>query len=117
MKNENKILPPDNFNALVMARIKKEEIKAALSPQAVAFAILSGALALLCAVGLNSDYFRLWLSAEGLYDCLGGYTYIIEDIVSRLSDSSLVTSAVSVFVIMTGVYILVSEIYGVRKNG
>ncbi len=117
MKDENNILPPDNFNALVMDRIEKEEIKAALSPQAAVFALVSGAIALLCAVGLNSDYFRLWLKNEGLYAILGRYTYTLEDLASRLFDSSFITPLVSAAVIMAGIYIFVSEIYGVRKNG
>ncbi len=117
MKDENKILPPDNFNALVMDRVEKEEIKAALSPQAAAFALISGALALLCAVGLNSDYFRLWLKNEGLYAILGRYTYMLEGLASKLYDSSFITLCISAAVITAGVYIFVSEIYGVRKNG
>ncbi|MEI3163234.1 MAG: hypothetical protein V8S74_07530 [Lachnospirales bacterium] len=114
---DNKILPPDNFNDLVMNKIKNENISPSFSIYGVVFAVCSGFFAFIMAIDFNAEYFNELFSHLGFYSVLGKYYYAVvdlEDYISNIDFNNLIPA----FIMALGVYIVFYNLlFGVKKNG
>ena len=63
---DNKILPPDNFNDLVMNKIKNENISPSFSIYGVVFAVCGGFFAFVMAIDFN-NLIPAFIMALGVY--------------------------------------------------
>lgn len=114
----NKCLPPDNFEELVMNKIANTDIDKRLSPFAFAFFIFGCISSLIMVLATEKKYINELLNDLGIYGFIGKYYNTalgFEEKFLKYVDYDLILALL--FTVFGIYFVLYSLVFGVRKNG
>ena len=114
----NKCLPPDDFEKLVMNKIENVDIDKKLSPFALAFLIFGCISSLIMALATEKMYITELLKNWGLYGFIGKYYNAVLNLENRFFEYWDHDLILALFCVALGIYFVVYSLtFGVRKNG
>ncbi len=113
----NKCLPPENFEKLVMNKIENIDIDKKLSPFALAFLIFGCISSLIMALTIEKNYIIQFLKDFGIYNFIGKYYNTALDIEYNFVKCGNLNLLLAVLFSVLGIYFVVYSLtFGVRKN-
>lgn len=114
----NKCLPPDDFEKLVMNKIENVDIDKKLSPFAFAFLIFGCVSSLIMALTTEKTYINGLLKDCGIYSFIGKYYNTMLNLENRFFECVDHDLILALFCVALGIYFVVYSLtFGVRKNG
>lgn len=114
----NKCLPPDDFEKLVMNKIENVDIDKKLSPFALVFLIFGCISSLIMALSTEKTYITELLKNCGLYGFMGKYYNAVLNLENRFFEHGDHDLILALFCVALGIYFVVYSLtFGVRKNG